>query len=142
MMTSNRRVTAGTASALGYLLLLMAFAALGLSVAALAVGSGWAAILGMWLILCMAGSVTGFRAASRRLARFKVIAEATSPVSIFSTPLHRHEIDRYLENYRGKRTPIATQKRGTQHAAKSVRGLRVDALRPQTNHPRAVAARG
>lgn len=100
-MKVTRPISSGTASVLGYLLLLMAFAALGLFVVALAMGSGLAAIFGIALISCLAGSVARFRAASRSLARSGVLAEATSPVSIFSTPLRRHQIDRYLENYRG-----------------------------------------
>ncbi|ORW94759.1 hypothetical protein AWB92_10595 [Mycobacterium sp. IEC1808] len=106
-MNVSSRITSGTASAVGYLLLLMAFASLGLFVAALATGSGLAAIFGSGLIVCLAGSVTAFRAASHKLARSGVLAEATSPVSIFSTPLRQDQIDRYLENYRGQREHLA-----------------------------------
>ena len=107
-MTVSRRLPAFPMSALGYALLLMAFVMLGLFVAALATGiSGLAIVLGIGLIGCLAGSVTGFVAASRKLAKAGVTAEATSPVSIFSTPLHQHQIDRYLENYRGENRSVA-----------------------------------
>jgi thiol:disulfide interchange protein len=109
-MTITRRVSATFASALGYTLLLMAFAALGLFVAAMATGSGAAAILGIGLIVCMAGSVTGFRAASRKLAQSTAIAPPTSAVSIFSAPLRQDQIDAYLENYRGATDMVAGQK--------------------------------
>ena len=93
-----RRVSASSASVLGYVLLLMAFVALGLFTAALATDGGVAsAILGIGLTASLAGSVMGFRLASRKLAQSG--AEATSPVSIFSTPLRQDQIDRYLENY-------------------------------------------
>ena len=107
-MTVTRRISASSASALGYLLLLMAFAALGLFVAAVATGGyGLATALGIGLSACLAGSVMGFRAASRKLAQSGVFAEATSPVSIFSTPLRPDQIDRYLENYRGENGSVA-----------------------------------
>lgn len=99
-MNTARRISSSTASALGYLLLLVGFAALGLFVGALASGStvAWAFFVG--LVVCLAGSVTGFRAASRKLSEAGVFVEATSPVSIFSEPLGDGEIDRYLKSYR------------------------------------------
>ena len=111
-MKITSRISTGTASAVGYLLLLTAFASLGLFVAATAAGTGLAVILGFGLITCLAGSVAGFRAASLKLAQSEVFAEATSPVSIFSIPLRQHQIDRYLENYRGE-TRAAAQPRTT-----------------------------
>ena len=108
-MRPKRRLSASSASALGYTLLLFAFAALGLFVAALATGSGTAAILGIGLIVCMAGSVTSFRAASRKLAQ-SAIAAPTSAVSIFSEPLRQDQIDAYVETYRGPTDKAAGQK--------------------------------
>ena len=100
---SNPRVHV-SASGLAYVLLLMAFAALGLFVAALATGSGLAVVAGLVLIACLAGSVAGFRAAARMLAQ--TIAQPDSAVSIFSRPLRQDEIDRYLERYRGQSVTI------------------------------------
>ena len=100
-MSTDRRTSASTASAVGYLLLLLAFATLGLFVAALATGTASAAVLfGVGLIACLGGSVAGFRAASRRLSESGVFIEATSPVSIFSAPLRQQQVDTYLDSYR------------------------------------------
>lgn len=99
-MTIAWRISASTASALGYVLLVMGFAALGLLVGALATGSALALAFFVGLVVCLTGSVMGFRAASRKLSESGVFAEATSPVSIFSAPLPQAQIDRYLENYR------------------------------------------
>src|SRR5689334_19454891 len=101
-MKVTRRISASFASVLGYVLLLLAFAALGLFVAALATGGDVAAILGVVLIACLTGSVLGFRAASHTIAQSRAIAAPASAVSIFSTPLRQDQIDRYLENYRGE----------------------------------------
>ncbi|OBK72742.1 hypothetical protein [Mycobacterium sp. 1274761.0] len=104
-MKNLSRISAEVASAVGYLLLLAAFTSLGLFIAALAAGSALAAILGIGLIACLAGSVIGFRSAAQALKQSGVFAEATSPVSIFSSPLRRQEVDRYLESYRGEQGP-------------------------------------
>lgn len=93
-----------SAPSLAYLLLLLVFASLGVFVAALATGSGLAALLGMFLSLCLVGSVAGFRAGARKLAQWTAMAEPESAVSIFSTPLRQDQIDRYLANYRGQGT--------------------------------------
>lgn len=89
---------------LAYLLLLLVFASLGVFVAALAAGSGVAALLGLFLVLCLVGSVAGFRAGARRLAQSTAMTEPGSAVSIFATPLRQDQIDRYLSNYRGQGT--------------------------------------
>lgn len=93
--------SASTASVLGYGLLLLALATLGLFVPSLALGSGLAIGLGIGLIVFLAGSVVGFRTASRKLEQAAILDESAGSVSIFSTPLSRDEVDRYLENYRG-----------------------------------------
>ncbi len=90
--------SASTASALGYGLLLLALAALGLFVPSLALGSGLAIGFGIGLIVFLAGSVMGFRTASRKLEQAAILDESAS---IFSTPLSRDEVDRYLDNHRG-----------------------------------------
>jgi hypothetical protein len=105
-----RSVPAPMASALGYMSLLLSFAALGPFVAALATGSRMAAILGTAVFACLAGSVLSFRAASRKLARSGVFVEATSPVSIFSKPVRRNQIERYLGTYRGEPSTVAPQR--------------------------------
>ncbi|WP_131536114.1 hypothetical protein [Mycolicibacterium aromaticivorans] len=81
----------------------MGFAALGLLVGALATGSAVAVAFFVGLVACLAGSVMGFRTASRKLSKSEAFDEATSPVSIFSAPLPQEQIDRYLENYRPQR---------------------------------------
>ncbi|KDE98782.1 hypothetical protein Y900_007435 [Mycolicibacterium aromaticivorans JS19b1 = JCM 16368] len=96
-------MSASTASALAYVLLVMGFAALGLLVGALATGSAVAVAFFVGLVACLAGSVMGFRTASRKLSKSEAFDEATSPVSIFSAPLPQEQIDRYLENYRPQR---------------------------------------
>jgi len=93
--------SASTASLLGYGLLLLALAALGFFVPSLALGSGLALGFAIGLIVFLTGSVMGFRTASRKLEQAAILDEPTSPVSIFSTPLSRAEVHRYLENYRG-----------------------------------------
>ena len=98
-MNSQRRPSVSTASAVGYALLLLAFVTLGLFVAALATGSALTVLAGTGLIACLFGSVTGFRAAARRLADSVGLVEPLSPVSIFSIPLRQHQIDRYRQNY-------------------------------------------
>lgn len=96
-----RSMSTSFASALGYVLLLTAFVALGLFAAVLATGNGVAAaVMGIGLIASLTGSVMCFRAASRRLAQSELFAEATSPLSIFSTPIHRDQVERYLAHYR------------------------------------------
>ncbi len=93
-------------SSLAYISLLVAFIALGTFVAALATGSRWAMVLGVVLIACLAASVAGFRTAARKITRPNAITEPGSAVSIFSTPLRREQVDRYLENYRGGRSSV------------------------------------
>ena len=90
-----------SASYSAYVLLLMGFVSLGLFVAALATGSILAGGLGAVLIACLAGSVAGFRATARELARSRPGIEPASVVSIFSTPLRQEQVDRYLESHRG-----------------------------------------
>ena len=97
-----RALSRDSASFLAYVCLLMAFASLGAFVAVLATGSRWATILGVVLIACLAGSVAGFRAAARTIARSSAMTEPGSAVSIFSTPLRQEQVDRYLANYRGR----------------------------------------
>jgi hypothetical protein len=88
-------------SSVAYVSLLVAFVSLGAFVAALATGSRWTVIWGVVLVACLAASVVGFRAAGRAVARSTAVAEPASAVSIFSTPLHQEQVDRYLKNYRG-----------------------------------------
>src|SRR4051794_36434591 len=94
-------------SSLAYVSLLMAFVSLGAFVAALATASRWTAIWGVVLVACLAASVAGFRAAARAVARTTAHAKPASAVSIFSTPLQKEQVDRYLQNYRIEKGAVA-----------------------------------
>lgn len=83
-----------------YGLLLLGFVSLGAFVAALAFGSPLAVVAGLALVASFAGAVVGFRAGARRLAHAAPTGD--SAVSIFSIPLRRDEVDRYLQSYRGE----------------------------------------
>ncbi|WP_210115487.1 hypothetical protein [Mycobacterium sp. DL99] len=96
---------------LAYVLLLVGFVSLGLFVAALASGSDLAVVAGIALIACLVGAVAGFRTGARNLARDRQPDAPTNNVSIFSTPLRRDEMDRYLRNYRGDSEEGATADR-------------------------------
>jgi hypothetical protein len=95
-----RRFSRISASYLAYILLLMAFVALGVFVASLAAGSRWAGATGIALIACLGGAVAGFRAGARELAQSRQPGDRGSAVSIFSAPLRQDQVDRYVESYR------------------------------------------
>jgi hypothetical protein len=76
-------------SFVGYLFLLLAFACLGLFVAALAFGSPWAVVSGAALAGSLVAAVVGFR----------IGASADNA----SKPLRQDTIDQYCLNYRGGR---------------------------------------
>jgi hypothetical protein len=128
MVKTFRRVSV---SSLAYASLLMAFVSLGAFVAALATESRWTTISGVALVACLAASVAGFRAAGRAVARTTAVAEPASAVSIFSTPLHQEQVDRYLKNYR-------TEK-GAGRNQKPARSDRANRLERRLNRERVIA---
>ena len=76
-------------SYVAYLFLLLAFASLGLFVAALAVGSQWAIVAGIALVGSLSAAAVGFRIAAS--------------VGTASKRVRQDVIDRYYLNYRGGR---------------------------------------
>lgn len=82
-----------------YVFVLLAFVALGLTVAALASGSALAAILGASIVVLLAAAVAGFRLAARKLDEAR---EPGNPggTSIWAKPLVRTQIDTYRLMYR------------------------------------------
>ena len=101
---------------LGYLSLLVAFALLGLFVAALAYRSAWAAATGVALGASLTVSVAAFREGAARLARSRREGGSWHHVSIWSEPLRRDQVDRYFVNYRSgpRRTKLTVAPRSSQ----------------------------
>lgn len=95
------------ATSVAYVLLLFAFVSLGTFVAALSLGSSLATVAAAALIVSVTGAVAGFRAGARRLADGREPGASAHNVSIFSTPLRRDEVDRYLQSYRDAATETA-----------------------------------
>jgi hypothetical protein len=97
----------GSVTYLAYVLLLMAFVSLGIFVAALATESDVVGAAGAGLIACLGGAVAGFRKGSRTLAESTGSGDTANNLSIFSVPLRRDQIDRYLKEYRDERGNLA-----------------------------------
>jgi len=118
--------------ALGYLSLLVAFALLGLFVAALAYRSAWAAAAGVALSASLMVSVAAFREGAARLARSRREGGSLHNVSIWSEPLRREQVDQYFVNYRG----------GPQRAKLAVAPLRSQTTRtrPEVEVPSRLSA--
>ncbi|MDH6196981.1 hypothetical protein M2272_003634 [Mycobacterium frederiksbergense] len=95
----------GSAPVLAYVLLLIGFISLGLFVAALGTGSNLAVLAGIGVVAGLAGAVAGFRRGARTLAQSRAAGDPGDNVSVFSIPLRRDEVDRYLEQYRGADVP-------------------------------------
>ena len=110
---------------MGYLFLLLAFALLGLFVAALAYRSGWAAVAGVALGGSLVAAIVGFRKGAVKLARSRRDGDPRHHVSIFSEPLRQEQVDQYYENYRGgqRRAQLAVAPR----APRPNQGKRPDA---------------
>ncbi|OMC34230.1 hypothetical protein A5742_13970 [Mycolicibacterium fortuitum] len=89
-------------SHIAYVLLLVGFVSLGLFVTAMAFGSDLALVAGIVLIASLGGAVAGFRKSARQLDEARLPDASAHNVSIFSTPLRRDEVDRYLQNYRAE----------------------------------------
>jgi hypothetical protein len=54
--------------------------------------------------------VLGFRAAARKLAQSGLDSHPTSPISIFSKPRRRDQIEKYLENYRRAPSTVTAER--------------------------------
>lgn len=100
MLRTLRRVSM---TDVAYVLLLLAFVALGTFVYALATESALAGIIGGSLIVLMVASVVGFRIGARNRAKFNDSGIAIEGANVWAQPLRREQIDRYLLNYRGVR---------------------------------------
>src|SRR5690348_2651779 len=83
---------------MGYLLLLVASALLGLFVEALAYRSGWAAVTGVALGGSLVAAVVGFRKGAMKLGQCGE-RDPLHCVNIFSEPLRQDEVDQYYVNY-------------------------------------------
>jgi hypothetical protein len=94
---------------IGYLSLLLAFALLGLFVAALAYRSGWAAVAGVALGGSLFAAVVGFRKGAAKLAQSRREGDPGHNVSVFSEPLRREQVDQYYVNYRADRRAALTK---------------------------------
>ena len=86
---------------MGYLLLLVASALLGLFLVSLAYRSGSAAVAGVALAGSLVAAVVGFRKGAVKLAQSRREGDPRHNVSIFAEPLRQEEVDQYYVNYRG-----------------------------------------
>jgi hypothetical protein len=97
-----RRISYPFVGFVGYLFLLLAFALLGLFVAALAYRSGWAPVAGVALVGSLVAAVVGFRAGAVKLAQSRQVGDPRQHVSFVSDPpLRQEQVDQYYVNYRG-----------------------------------------
>ncbi|MDA4108444.1 hypothetical protein BHQ17_12450 [Mycolicibacterium holsaticum] len=87
---------------IGYLFMLVSFAALGVMIAALAMKSDLAAVAGIAFVISAIASVEGFRSGAARLAESRRSGEH---MSIWSTPIAPEQIDRYRATYRSAPGP-------------------------------------
>lgn len=103
----------------GYLLVLPGFAFLGLFVAALAMKSGFAGILGVAVAASFGLAVAAFRNGSATLATAREAGIIGDNASIWARPLRQEQIDGYQLNYRQARPKrVATVLGISQHAQK------------------------
>ncbi len=86
-----------------YVLLLLAFIALGLFVFALAAESPLAGIFGISTAVLMAVAVVGFRTGARIRAKSNDSGIDIPGENIWAQPLRRAQIDRYMRSYRDVR---------------------------------------
>ncbi len=100
MLRTLRRVSM---TYVAYVLLLLAFVALGTFVYALASESALAWIIGGSLVVLMVASVVGFRIGARNRAKSNDSGIEIEGANVWAQPLHREQIDRYLQRYRGVR---------------------------------------
>jgi hypothetical protein len=100
MLRTLRRVSM---TYVAYVLLLLAFVALGTFVYALATDSALAGITGGSLVVLMVASVVGFRIGARNRAKSNDSGIEIEGANVWAQPLRREQIDRYLLSYRGVR---------------------------------------
>ena len=86
-----------------YVLLLLAFVALGTFVYALAAESSLAGVIGASMVVLFAISVAGFRIGARKRAQSNDSGIEIDGANIWARPLRREQIDQYLMSYRGVR---------------------------------------
>ena len=98
MLKTLRRVSM---TDVAYVLLLLAFVALGTFVYALATDSALAGIIGGTLVVLMVASVVGFRIGARDRAESNDSGIEIEGANVWAQPLRREQIDRYLQSYRG-----------------------------------------
>jgi hypothetical protein len=106
-----KRMKPSSITYLAYVMLLLAFIALHVFVAELAVRSGVAAAAGTALVISLAAAVFGFRLGASRLARASEAAGSTHKLSIWADQLEQDRIDRYRATYRGEPEPVQPQAR-------------------------------
>lgn len=116
----------------GYLLVLLGFVFLGVFVAALALQSEVAVVLGVALAASFGLAVMSFRNGSAKLAKAREAGTIGDNVSIWARPLRQEQIDGYYVNYRA----------GLRHAQPKMPAV-LHASRPdrQKRQPAAVPAR-
>src|SRR3954466_8664810 len=100
MLKTLRRISM---TDVAYVLLLLAFVALGTFVYALAAESALAGIIGVSLVALMVASVVGFRIGARNRERSNDSGIEIEGANVWAQPLRRDQIDRYLLTYRGAR---------------------------------------
>jgi hypothetical protein len=100
MLKTMRRISL---TDVAYVLLLLAFVALGTFVYALAAQSALAGIIGVILVALMVASVVGFRIGARNRASSNDSGIEIEGANIWAQPLRRDQIDRYLLSHRGGR---------------------------------------
>jgi hypothetical protein len=100
MLETLRRISM---TDVAYVLLLLAFVALGTFVYALAAESALAGIIGVSLVALMVASVVGFRIGARNRASSNDSGIEIEGANVWAQPLRRDQIDRYLLTYRGAR---------------------------------------
>ncbi len=98
MLRTLRRISM---TYVAYVLLLLAFVALGTFVYALATDSALAGIIGGSLVVLMVASVVGFRIGARNRAKSNDSGIEIEGANVWAQPLRREQIDRYLLSYRG-----------------------------------------
>jgi hypothetical protein len=86
-----------------YVLLLLAFVALGTFVYALAAESALAGVIAAGLVVLFAASVVGFRIGARKRAESNDSGIEIPGENIWARPLRREQIEQYLSSYRGIR---------------------------------------
>ena len=108
-----RRLRPASMTYVAYVLLLLAFVALGTFVYALATESTLVGIVGAGLAVLMVASVVGFRIGARNRAMSNDSGIEIGGENIWARPLRREQIDRYLGSYRGTQKLAAVADRPT-----------------------------